>query len=55
MAIDKLTLYIYVYMCIYTQYVEHIHNLLADGGIWINLGPLLYHYSDSLVIDYLNS
>ena len=27
------------------QYVERIHSLLADGGIWINLGPLLYHYS----------
>mmetsp|Transcript_18237 Transcript_18237/g.59904 ORF Transcript_18237/g.59904 Transcript_18237/m.59904 type:complete len:412 (-) Transcript_18237:77-1312(-) len=33
------------------QYVEHIHSLLADGGIWINLGPLLYHYSDSADVD----
>jgi carnosine N-methyltransferase len=33
------------------QYVEHIHSLLADGGIWINLGPLLYHYSDSPDVD----
>uniref|UniRef100_A0A7S4KCE0 carnosine N-methyltransferase n=1 Tax=Guillardia theta TaxID=55529 RepID=A0A7S4KCE0_GUITH len=33
------------------QYVEHIHTLLADGGIWINLGPLLYHYSDSQDVD----
>jgi hypothetical protein len=31
--------------------VEHIHSLLADGGIWINLGPLLYHYSDSPDVD----
>jgi len=26
-------------------------QLLADGGIWINLGPLLYHYSDSPDVD----
>ena len=31
--------------------MEHIHSLLADGGIWINLGPLLYHYSDSPDVD----
>jgi carnosine N-methyltransferase len=33
------------------QYVEHIHKLLVDGGIWINLGPLLYHYTDSVDVD----
>lgn len=33
------------------QYVEHIHSLLVDGGIWINLGPLLYHYTDSPDVD----
>lgn len=26
------------------QYIEVIANLLKDGGIWINLGPLLYHF-----------
>eukprot|EP00286_Rhodomonas_abbreviata_P028351 CAMPEP_0181293658 /NCGR_PEP_ID=MMETSP1101-20121128/3180_1 /TAXON_ID=46948 /ORGANISM="Rhodomonas abbreviata, Strain Caron Lab Isolate" /LENGTH=350 /DNA_ID=CAMNT_0023398255 /DNA_START=464 /DNA_END=1513 /DNA_ORIENTATION=+ len=33
------------------DYVEHIHSLLSDGGIWINLGPLLYHYTDSPDVD----
>lgn len=23
------------------------YSILKPGGIWINLGPLLYHYSDS--------
>ncbi|KAL7721693.1 carnosine N-methyltransferase [Entamoeba marina] len=34
------------------EYINTIYNLLVDGGIWINLGPLLYHYngSDSLSI-----
>ena len=27
------------------QYVEIIYNLLKKGGIWINLGPLLYRWS----------
>ncbi|KAF8473594.1 N2227-like protein-domain-containing protein [Kalaharituber pfeilii] len=25
-------------------YVEAIYNLLAPGGVWINLGPLLWHW-----------
>jgi carnosine N-methyltransferase len=33
------------------QYVEQIHSLLAQGGVWINMGPLLYHYTDSLDVD----
>mmetsp|Transcript_9742 Transcript_9742/g.23111 ORF Transcript_9742/g.23111 Transcript_9742/m.23111 type:complete len:396 (+) Transcript_9742:369-1556(+) len=33
------------------DYVQHIHSLLTDGGIWINLGPLLYHYTDSPDVD----
>ncbi|KAL7712768.1 carnosine N-methyltransferase [Entamoeba marina] len=35
------------------EYINTIYNLLVDGGIWINLGPLLYHYngSDSLSIE----
>ncbi|XP_011301595.1 UPF0586 protein C9orf41 homolog isoform X2 [Fopius arisanus] len=28
------------------QFIETIHNILKPGGIWINLGPLLYHFSD---------
>jgi len=28
------------------QYIEVIFNILKPGGKWINLGPLLYHYSD---------
>lgn len=26
------------------DFVETIYNILKPGGIWINLGPLLYHY-----------
>ena len=29
------------------QYIETIRNVLRPGGIWINLGPLLYHFADS--------
>ncbi|KJE94114.1 hypothetical protein, variant [Capsaspora owczarzaki ATCC 30864] len=29
------------------DYVETIMNVLQPGGIWINLGPLLYHFSDT--------
>lgn len=28
------------------EFIERIYNILKPGGIWINLGPLLYHYSD---------
>jgi carnosine N-methyltransferase len=28
------------------DYVQQIARLLKPGGIWVNLGPLLYHYSD---------
>lgn len=28
------------------QFIELIYHILKPGGIWINLGPLLYHYSD---------
>lgn len=27
------------------EYIELIYNLLKKGGIWINFGPLAYHYS----------
>lgn len=28
------------------EFVEVIYNILKPGGIWVNLGPLLYHFSD---------
>ncbi|CAG4963596.1 unnamed protein product [Colias eurytheme] len=28
------------------EFIERIYAILQPGGIWINLGPLLYHYSD---------
>ena len=28
------------------QFVQVIHRVLKTGGVWINLGPLLYHFSD---------
>ena len=28
------------------EFVQVIHQVLKQGGIWINLGPLLYHFSD---------
>ncbi|KAJ9185131.1 hypothetical protein P3X46_004793 [Hevea brasiliensis] len=28
------------------EYIEIISRILKDGGIWINLGPLLYHFAD---------
>jgi carnosine N-methyltransferase len=27
-------------------YIKTIYNTLKKGGIWVNLGPLLYHYAD---------
>ena len=27
------------------DYVETIHHVLKPGGVWINLGPLLYHWT----------
>lgn len=26
------------------EYIEHIFRLLPPGGVWINQGPLLYHW-----------
>ncbi|CAK1548857.1 unnamed protein product [Leptosia nina] len=28
------------------EFIERIYAILRPGGLWINLGPLLYHYSD---------
>ena len=30
------------------DYIDVIYDILKPGGRWINLGPLLYHYSDTL-------
>ena len=29
------------------EYIETIHNIIKIGGLWINFGPLLYHYTDN--------
>ncbi|EYU31244.1 hypothetical protein MIMGU_mgv1a0079961mg, partial [Erythranthe guttata] len=29
------------------EYIEIISRILKEGGVWINLGPLLYHFADS--------
>jgi carnosine N-methyltransferase len=29
------------------RYVETVHNCLKQGGIWINLGPLKWHFENS--------
>lgn len=29
------------------DYVEIISRILKEGGVWINLGPLLYHFADA--------
>jgi carnosine N-methyltransferase len=28
------------------EYIERIAAILKPGGLWVNLGPLLYHYSE---------
>lgn len=28
------------------EYVETIHSILRPGGLWVNIGPLLYHWAD---------
>jgi carnosine N-methyltransferase len=29
------------------QYLDTIHKCLSPGSIWINLGPLTYHFADT--------
>ncbi len=29
------------------EYIETIYNIMKVGGLWINFGPLLYHYTDN--------
>ena len=28
------------------RYIETIHNCLRPGGVWVNLGPLLWHFAE---------
>ena len=28
------------------EYIETIYNTLKEGGLWINIGPLLYHHTN---------
>ncbi len=28
------------------EYIECIHKILKKGGLWVNFGPLLYHYAE---------
>jgi len=28
------------------QYIKCIYKILKPGGLWVNCGPLLYHYTD---------
>ncbi len=28
------------------DYIEKIWHVLTPGGYWLNLGPLMYHYSN---------
>ena len=30
------------------EYITTIYNILKPGGVWINFGPLLYHYADMI-------
>ncbi|CAJ0759840.1 21665_t:CDS:2 [Entrophospora sp. SA101] len=29
------------------EYIELFHRILKPGGLWINIGPLLYHYENT--------
>lgn len=33
------------------RYVETLHNCLRQGGIWINVGPLLWHFENAAPSD----
>ena len=51
---DKLNFFDSVVTCYFIdtanniiQYIETIHNIMKIGGLWINFGPLLYHYTDN--------
>lgn len=29
------------------DYIETVHRILKPNGVWLNFGPLTYHYEDS--------
>ena len=29
------------------EYIETIHSIVKIGGLWVNFGPLLYHYTEN--------
>ena len=31
------------------RYIEAIRNCLIDGGVWINIGPLLWHFDEKCI------
>jgi carnosine N-methyltransferase len=33
------------------NYLRIIHRILAPGGVWINLGPLLWHFENNSTND----
>jgi len=33
------------------EYLAAIRRLLTPGGAWVNLGPLLWHFSDDALVD----
>lgn len=33
------------------EYIEVIERILKPGGVWINMGPLLYHWSKEEQVD----
>ena len=37
------------------RYIETIHNCLKDGGFWVNLGPLLWHFAERAAGDMPSS
>ena len=37
------------------RYIETIRNCLQEGGLWINLGPLLWHFADRAPSEAYNS
>lgn len=32
------------------EYIQNIHRLLKPNGIWINFGPLLYHWNKAGIL-----
>jgi carnosine N-methyltransferase len=33
------------------NYLRIIHRILAPGGVWVNLGPLLWHFEENTTSD----